>query len=104
MTLIGIPAKIASSIAGRPSLVPGILMNTFGCPARACRFLAALRVPIVSYASKGVVIVKKRQAVNRMFFMVNMVKLLAELSLNCNSISIPTRPRAKCFPVARILL
>src|SRR5437762_3212932 len=27
VTLIGMPAKIASSIAGRPSLVPGILMN-----------------------------------------------------------------------------
>jgi len=33
VTLMGTPAKIASSMAGRPSLVPGILMSTFGRPA-----------------------------------------------------------------------
>ena len=53
VTLIGMPAKMASSIAGRPSFVPGILMNKFGCPARAYRSLAAARVLAVSYASNG---------------------------------------------------
>ncbi len=53
MTLIGIPAKIASSIAGKPSLVPGILMNKLSRPARAYRSLAADNVLAVSYASNG---------------------------------------------------
>ena len=44
VTLTGTPAKIASSIAGRPSVVPGILMNRFGCCARACSSLAAAMV------------------------------------------------------------
>ena len=39
VTLIGTPAKIASSMAGRPSLVPGILMKRLGRPARAWRAL-----------------------------------------------------------------
>ena len=53
VTLIGTPAKIASSMAGSPSLVPGILMNRFGRPARACSSLAAARVLAVSWASSG---------------------------------------------------
>ena len=53
VTLIGMPAKIASSMAGSPSLVPGILMRRFGRPARACRALAAARVLAVSWASSG---------------------------------------------------
>ena len=32
MTLIGTPAKIASSMAGNPSVVPGILMKRLGLP------------------------------------------------------------------------
>ena len=48
------PAKIASSIAGRPSLVPGILMKRLGSAALArCRSLAAARVLAVSCASSG---------------------------------------------------
>ena len=35
--MIGTPAKIASSMAGNPSLVPGILMNRFGRSARLWR-------------------------------------------------------------------
>ena len=53
VTLIGTPAKIASSMAGRPSLVPGILMNRLGRPARACKSLAAASVLAVSWASSG---------------------------------------------------
>ena len=53
VTLIGTPAKIASSIAGSPSLVPGILMKRFGLPARACRSLATASVVLVSCASSG---------------------------------------------------
>src|SRR6516225_6341506 len=53
VTLMGIPAKIASSMAGRPSLVPGILIRRLGRPARACRFLAAAKVLAVSNASNG---------------------------------------------------
>ena len=53
VTLIGMPAKIASSMAGSPSGVPGILMRRFGRPARACRALAAARVLPVSCASSG---------------------------------------------------
>ena len=53
MTLIGMPAKIASSMAGRPSFVPGILMNRLGRPARACRLLAAASVLAVSWAKRG---------------------------------------------------
>jgi hypothetical protein len=34
VTLTGTPAKIASSMAGRPSGVPGILMKRLGLPAR----------------------------------------------------------------------
>ena len=49
VTLIGTPAKIASSMAGSPSGVPGILMKRFGRPARceqvAC---AAASVLVVS--------------------------------------------------------
>ena len=39
MTLTGTPAKIASSMAGSPSSVPGILMNRFGRLALACSAL-----------------------------------------------------------------
>ena len=53
VTLTGTPAKIASSMAGRPSLVPGILMRKLGRPARAWSALAAARVPAVSRASRG---------------------------------------------------
>ncbi len=42
------PAKIASSIAGRPSFVPGIFMKTLGRPARAYRSLASRSVLAVS--------------------------------------------------------
>ena len=41
VTLIGTPAKIASSIAAGPSLVPGILMNKLGRLARVNNSLAA---------------------------------------------------------------
>ena len=44
VTFTGTPAKMASSMAGQPSLVPGILISRFGRPARACRLLAAARV------------------------------------------------------------
>jgi hypothetical protein len=40
VTFTGTPAKIVSSMAGSPSCVPGILMNTLGRPARACSSLA----------------------------------------------------------------
>ena len=53
VTLIGTPAKIASSIAGIPSLVPGILMKRLGRPARAWSSLAAARVSAVSCAKSG---------------------------------------------------
>ena len=53
VTLIGTPAKIASSMAGNPSLVPGILMNRLGRPARAYSSLAAAMVLAVSWASSG---------------------------------------------------
>ena len=53
VTLTGTPVKIASSMAGRPSLVPGILMNRLGRPARADSSLAAAIVPAVSRASNG---------------------------------------------------
>ena len=53
VTLIGTPAKIASSMAGRPSFVPGILMKRLGRPARRCRSFAAAIVLAVSWASKG---------------------------------------------------
>ena len=48
VTLIGTPAKMASSMAGKPSRVPGILMNRFGRAARACSSLAAASVLAVS--------------------------------------------------------
>ena len=48
VTFTGTPAAIASVMAGRPSGVPGILMNRLGRPARACRSLAAATVPAVS--------------------------------------------------------
>ena len=44
VTLIGTPAKIDSSIAVRPSSVPGILMNRFGRPPFAWRRFASLSV------------------------------------------------------------
>ena len=53
VTLVGTPAKIASSMAGRPSGVPGILIKTLGRRACACRSLAAAIVDLVSCASKG---------------------------------------------------
>ncbi len=42
--MTGTPAKMASSMAGRPSFVPGILMNRFGRPARVYNSLAAASV------------------------------------------------------------
>ncbi len=48
VTLIGTPAKIASSMAGTPSLVPGILMKRLGRAARACRSFASASVVLVS--------------------------------------------------------
>jgi Flp pilus assembly protein TadD len=53
VTLTGTPAKIASSMAGKPSLVPGILMNRLGRPARAESSLAAAMVLTVLCASSG---------------------------------------------------
>src|SRR5262249_55599464 len=53
VTLTGIPEKIASSIAGRPSFVPGILIKRLGRAARANRSLAAARVLAVSWARVG---------------------------------------------------
>ena len=53
VTLTGTPAKIASSMAGKPSLVPGILMKRLGRPARVESFLAAAMVLAVSCASNG---------------------------------------------------
>ena len=53
VTLTGTPAKIASSIAGKPSFVPGIFMNRLGRRARAKSFLAAAMVRAVSCASSG---------------------------------------------------
>ena len=46
--MTGTPAKIASSIAGTPSLVPGILMKRFGRAARAESSFAAATVLAVS--------------------------------------------------------
>ena len=51
--MTGTPAKIASSMAGSPSCVPGILMNRFGRAAFAKRSLAAAMVLAVSWASSG---------------------------------------------------
>ncbi len=53
VTLIGTPAKMASSMAGRPSFVPGILMKRFLRAARPERSFAAASVLFVSYASSG---------------------------------------------------
>jgi hypothetical protein len=53
VTLTGTPAKIASSMAGTPSFVPGILMKRFGRPARANSSLAAASVLAVSWARSG---------------------------------------------------
>jgi hypothetical protein len=47
-TLTEIPAKMASSMAGTPSLMSGILINKFGRVARADNSLAAARVLAVS--------------------------------------------------------
>jgi len=44
VTFTGTPATIASSIAGSPCGVPGILMNRFGRAALANSSLAAARV------------------------------------------------------------
>src|SRR5882672_3627877 len=51
VTLTGMPTKIASSVAGSPSLVPGILIRRLGRCARACRSLASATVDSVSCAS-----------------------------------------------------
>ncbi len=51
--MTGTPAKIVSSIAGRPSLVPGILMKRLARSAWRWSSLAAATVPAVSFASKG---------------------------------------------------
>ena len=48
VTLIGTPAKMDSSMAGRPSFVPGILMKRFLRAARDERSFAAASVLFVS--------------------------------------------------------
>ena len=48
VTLTGTPAKIDSSIAVRPSTVPGILMNRFCRPPLAWRRFASLVVASLS--------------------------------------------------------
>jgi hypothetical protein len=48
VTLTGTPLKIASSIAGAPSFVPGILMKRLGRAAAAWREFAASTVFSVS--------------------------------------------------------
>src|ERR1017187_1663391 len=53
VTLTGIPANMASSIAERPFGVPGILMNRFGRSAEAHNCFAALRVFAGSSARSG---------------------------------------------------
>ena len=53
VTFTGTPAKMASSIAGSPSGVPGIFTNRFG--RSACLWIcnASVIVPAVSLASSG---------------------------------------------------
>ena len=48
MTFTGTPAKMASSIAGSPSSVPGILMKRLSRPACSCSVFAASTVLSVS--------------------------------------------------------
>jgi len=50
---MGIPAKVLSWMAGRPSGVPGILMNRFGLAALVCSSLAWVMVALVLRASSG---------------------------------------------------
>ena len=50
---MGSPAKVHSSIAGRPSGVPGILLSRLGRLALACSFLAYSMVATVSWTSSG---------------------------------------------------
>ena len=50
---MGMPAKIASSMAGSPCFVPGILISKFVLPALAKSSFAAARVRAVSYARRG---------------------------------------------------
>lgn len=51
--MTGTPAKIAPSMAGNPSRVPGILIKRLGRHARACKSLAAASVLAVSWARSG---------------------------------------------------
>jgi hypothetical protein len=53
VTFTGTPEAMHSVIAGRPSAVPGILMNRLRRATRACSALAASMVAAVSYASSG---------------------------------------------------
>ena len=53
VTLTGMPLAIVSSIAGRPSLVAGILISTFGRSIRPCRRAASSIVAWVSCARFG---------------------------------------------------
>ena len=53
VTFTGTPAKVASSMAGSPSFVPGILMWRLGRPARAKSSFAAFTVSAVSWARRG---------------------------------------------------
>ena len=52
VTLIGMPAKIDSSIASRPASVPGILMKMLQA-ARECRSATCAMVALASSASSG---------------------------------------------------
>ena len=48
MTFTETPAKVASSMAARPSVVPGILMNRFGLFALVYSILACATVACAS--------------------------------------------------------
>ena len=51
--LIETPRAIASSIAGRPSRVAGILISTFGRSTWSCSAIACSNVSSVLFASVG---------------------------------------------------
>ena len=70
VTLTGIPEKIASSIAGRPSFVPGILIKQIGT-CRSRKQIPALRQEYWPCHARGVGHFQRYPSVNAIRLVVN---------------------------------
>ena len=98
MTLIGMPAKIDSSIAGRPASVPGILMKRLSRSALACSLAACLdrRVGVVGEQRRDL---ERDAAVDAVGALVDRLEEVGGARRSSRASSKKSAPRADSIPV-----